>query len=187
METVNWDTRQQKSQWAAHGRMFLNQTGPSRCKPSQAFRLCNLILFKTEWINPMAWPQKKLLRHSARQKYQNCFHMQEKKKKLIQDWTYGRDLWQVQTEGPEAAASAESYSLHRASGRTAVPSTARDWLLISIFTASFNILKKSQANSRHFHTVFPGIPQISYNLLDTSSGGGFWVFSMLPLLSHIPD
>lgn len=46
--------------------------------------------------------------------------------------------------------------LHRAPGRTALPSTASDWLLISI-SPSFNILKKSQvkAFSHFFSQEFP--------------------------------
>lgn len=58
-------------------------------------------------------------------------------------------------------------SLCRASGRTALPSAASgettNWLLTSTFTPCCNSLKKSQVNSRHFHTVFPGIPQIFSN------------------------
>lgn len=73
----------------------LNQIGPSRCKPSQAFRLCKLILFKTEWINLMASPQKKLLRHFTRQNYQNCFHLQEKN---IKSW---QDVWKSSLTGSD--------------------------------------------------------------------------------------
>lgn len=162
----------------------LNQTGPSRCKPSQAFRLCKLILFKTEWTNPMASPQKKLLRHFARQNYQNCFHLQEKKYEITTG--HMEELSdRFRGEGPDTAAASESQSLHRVSGRTALPSTASDWLLISSFP-SFNSLKKSQVEGRHFHTSFPGIPQILCNLFGTSSGGGFGIFNMLSLFSHIP-
>lgn len=136
METVNWDTRQQKSQWAAHGRMFLNQTGPSRCKPSQAFRLCNLILFKTEWINPMAWPQKKLLRHSARQKYQNCFHMQEKKKMNSR-----LDVWKRSLTGSDRR------SWSSCCCRVLQPAQ-------SLWQDSCSLHSKRLAAYKHFHSLF---------------------------------
>lgn len=60
--------------------------------------------------------------------------------------------------------------------RTALPPTARDWLLMSISTPSFNSLKKSQVKGRHFHTFFfPEIPQILHNL-----GVGFGVLACCP-------
>lgn len=74
-------------------------------------------------------------------------------------------------------------SLRRASGRRALPSAASrgttNWLLIRTFTPCCNSLKKRQANSRHFHTVFPGIPQIFSNLF-----GNFFFFYVVLLRLH---
>lgn len=130
----------------------------------------------------MASPQKKLLRHFARQNYQNCFHMQEKSMK---SWL---DVWKGLSDRFRGKVLTQllPQSLHRAPGRTALPSTASDWLLISIFTPSFNSLKKNQIEGRHFQTSFPGIPQIFCNLFATSSGGGFGVFSMLSFVQSHP-
>lgn len=130
----------------------------------------------------MASPQKKLLRHFARQNYQNCFHMQEKNTK---SWL---DVWKSLSDRFRGKVLTQllPQSLHRAPGRTALPSTASDWLLISIFTPSFNSLKKNQIEGRHFQTSFPGIPQIFCNLFGTSSGGGFGVFSMLSFVQSHP-
>lgn len=64
-------------------------------------------------------------------------------------------------------------SLHRAPGRTALPSTASDWLLISIFTPSFNSLKKSQVEGRHFHTfLFQEFPKYFFISLVHHPGVG---------------
>ena len=80
---------------------------------------------------------------------------------MQKDWTHGRALWQVQIKGPEAAAAAEPYKTPRIlQDSSSLHDKQRNWTLTSTFTPCCNSLKESQANSRHFHTGFPGVPQI---------------------------